>query len=531
MKTLITAPRRKSKMIMMMIAAMLMAFASMAQLPDCSSGSIVYGLFSPNNPPSGSDSTEIRTISTATGAIGALIGSRRYYITKDDGTGTISYGSAALGVDAVTNRFYMMTQMVGSPSPKDIITINPVAPTATGIVIASTPAALDNYHFVKMAVSPSGIGYAIGVHRDSSTAAATFNPLIRFSTCGALPVANCANGTVLTLGYLPNTPASYKQHVYNGDIAFDWNGNLYFLSASFEKVGTKSKYTNARLFRIKAADIPSVAGVGVIPMTFLADYTILDSTGVSGIALDNTGKMYLSVKRFTNNDPTAAYVSQFYSSPSYGSATLMAGFAPIPANTAISDLASCNFPTGVLSSLKLELSSRYSNGSVSLKWEVDNDDRVLYYELQRGNDENEFETIAKIYPRNTQAMQSYSYTDGQTGSGTKFYRVREIIKNGNFRFYSNVSKINFTTKVSIIGRPKPNPFVNNFDFNIQLRSANNINLRLCDQSSRVVYQKRIAGQSGSNNVSIGGLSALKPGIYMIEITVDNEVVREKLIKQ
>src|SRR5437763_1262605 len=166
----------------------------------------------------------------------------------------------------------------------------------------------------------------------------------------------------------------YKQRIYNGDIAFDFQGNLYFLSCAFEPVGGKSKYTDARLFKIKASDIPSVAGAGTIPMTWIADYNIIDSTGVSGIALDNTGKMFLSVKRFVGNDPSAAFTSELYKSSILGTAAILVGLAPVPANTALSDLASCFFPNGVLAQDEINLSSNYVSGVVSLRWQVNDND-------------------------------------------------------------------------------------------------------------------------------------------------------------
>jgi hypothetical protein len=40
---------------------------------------------------------------------------------------------------------------------------------------------------------------------------------------------------------------------------------------------------------------------------FIADLQYNRQYGVSGIALDATGKMFFSVKRFANNDPSVAF--------------------------------------------------------------------------------------------------------------------------------------------------------------------------------------------------------------------------------
>jgi hypothetical protein len=46
-----------------------------------------------------------------------------------------------------------------------------------------------------------------------------------------------------------------------------------------------------------------------------------------------------------------------------------------------------------------------------------------------------------------------------------------------------------------------------------------------------VYQRNISGNTGENRISINGLDGLSRGVYMVEITVDEEIIREKLIKQ
>jgi len=58
-----------------------------------------------------------------------------------------------------------------------------------------------------------------------------------------------------------------------------------------------------------------------------------------------------------------------------------------------------------------------------------------------------------------------------------------------------------------------------------------VKVSVADQDGRIVYQKMIKGQTGSNKFSVANLSGLKPGVYLVEIRVEDEVIREKLIKQ
>jgi hypothetical protein len=188
---------------------------------------------------------ELRSVNLLTGAVGPLIGGHRYWVRKYDGTGLVTdnanyiYGSSALAIDFATSRFYVMTQM-SSTMPKDIMTINPLTGVMT--IIATLPASLDDYHFVKMSGhNNNGYIYAIGVIRDTNIVAAAgkFNPVIRFQTCGATPTAGCATASVQILGYLPQTaPTMNGWQLFNGDIAFDYSGNLFFATAAFERAGS-----------------------------------------------------------------------------------------------------------------------------------------------------------------------------------------------------------------------------------------------------------------------------------------------------
>lgn len=517
--------------VFLVVAILAFTEAAQAQLPNCTSGTTMYAIFNNIAGSTTADSTEIRPVDVSTGAVGALVGGRRYWIRKSNGS-TWYYGSAGLGVDMITNRFYVMTQM-STGMQKDIITINPVSGAQT--VIGSTPTSptsLNNYHFVKVAISPNGFGYAIGVHRDSTAAAATFNPLIRFTTCGAVPTTNCSS--IQLLGYLPSTGNMYKWLLFNGDIAFDITGNLYFATAAFERVGTITRYTDARLFRIDAADIPGSAGTGTIPMSFVAEYDGLDSTVINGIGLDAAGNMYLTTRRFlgVQSSPPPASVSELYSSPFPGVANNITPFAPITANFSVADLGSCYFPTTVLGLDRLKLQYKYESGHVNLKWETNRNKDVSYFEVQRSEDGNNFESIATVQVANAdEANASYAYADAQDGFGkNKFYRIRQVMRN-NAKLYTNVVNVAFNRKLNLVKALRPNPFTTQIEAMVSLKSAAPINVRLMDQNGRMVYNKTFTGRTGENVLNINGIGKLAPGVYIAELAVQDEVIREKVVRQ
>ena len=531
MKSLYRINQQTLRTTAVLLIALLSIISVNAQAIDCTSGTVMYGVFTNLNGSAFNDSTEFRAINYATGAVGPLMGNRKYHIFRTIG-GTNFYGASAMGVDCLTGRFYVNTQMPSGGGLKDIITVNPVTGTMT--TIATMASTLNGYHFVKMAISPSGVGYAIGVHRDSTTAASTCNPLIRFSTCGATPTAGCATASIVTLGYLPSTGLMYKWMLFNGDIAFDAVGNLYFATAAFARVNGIGRYTDSRLFKINASDIPAIAGTGTIPMSLVAEYDILDSTVVNGVAFDPAGTMYFSTRRFlgVQTSPAGPSVSEVYrNSGTLGSATNIATFGPVTANFSLGDLGSGFFPTGTLDANFAKLNGKYVAGASNLHWSVMNNTVVQYFEIQISNDGENFETIAKVNPINpTQSTMQYSYNDANTATGRKFYRVREVMSSG-VRYYSNVITLNVNSRIAFNTKPKPNPFISNLELDIHLESNSNVIINLFDQSGRVVKEQRFSGTRGDNTVTLSNLSTLAKGIYTVELKVDGQVLREKLVKQ
>src|SRR4030095_14764189 len=116
--------------------------------------------------------------------------------------------------------------------------------------------------------------------------------------------------------------------LFNGDIAFDAGGNLYFLTVGFARVNGNGRYTDARLFRISSANIPLVVGTGQIPLTLIADYNGLDSTVVNGIAFNMLGQMFFSTRVYSGpqNPPLPPFTNMIYRSSVPGTVAPLAGF-------------------------------------------------------------------------------------------------------------------------------------------------------------------------------------------------------------
>lgn len=535
----ISTPWKRSRIAAIILALICCAPAlGHAQLPDCSTGTVMYAIFNDSigSTSTANKSSEIRPVNYATGAIGSLMGGQKWQISKTI-SGTTYYGSAGTGVDLITKRFYAFTQMSGSGGAKDIVSINTVLPVTASsqVVIATTPTSLNKYHFVKVAVSPTGVGYAIGVAVDTTTFAANqANPIISFTTCGATATAGC--GTITLLGYIAPGTFMTQWDLFNGDIAFNNAGDLLFVTASYGKVGSSfGKYKDARLFKINKANIPTVAGTGTIPMTLMADYNTLDSTVINGIAMDPAGSMYIATRRYNGiqTNPPGTFKNELYKSSSVGLATLMPGFAPITTGYSIADLASCYFPTVVLKKQEFTLAGSVTSGNSNLGWEIEDNTDVNYFEIQRSEGTpDKFTTVNRLYATQTTADNAaYRFQDNVSSvEGAVFYRVRKVLDNG-MGIYSNIVTLYNGSEVHITAKPRPNPVVSNFDVDLQLRNAGNVTIRIIDANGRTVHQQSTNQPAGVSTVHVNDMSQIQPGIYIMELTAAGQSIKEKIVKR
>ena len=203
---------------------------------------------------------------------------------------------------------------------------------------------------------------------------------------------NCS--TITLLGYLSNALVITKNwHLFNGDIAFDNAGNLYFLTVGFADVAGNGRYCDARLLRIAAANIPNTPGTGSIPLSLLADYNGLDSTVVNGISFNLLGQMFFSTRTFNGPQnscpgcPTFNNVIFRSTAPGVG---ILPGFTNLLQEN---HERPCEL-TFRWAFYRCEITERMDESGTSWKWDVNMNNQVAYCEVQSSDDGN----VLKLLP-------------------------------------------------------------------------------------------------------------------------------------
>src|SRR5438874_11444174 len=80
----------------------------------------------------------------------------------------------------------------------------------------------------------------------------------------------------------------------------------------------------------------------------------------------------------------------------------------------------------------LDISAYRKTDHNLVEWKTANEFSTDHYEVERSNDGKVFQKAATVRSSNVSGIQSYSFIDAASLSGTVWYRVRSIDKNGEY---------------------------------------------------------------------------------------------------
>lgn len=158
------------------------------------------------------------------------------------------------------------------------------------------------------------------------------------------------------------------------------------------------------------------------------------------------------------------------------------------------------------------------------------------FELQRSADGINFSslifTASKSVNGNSNQPLAYSIADTKPFSGSGYYRLKQIDKDGKASM-SDIILIKGTksTKLELVG-VYPNPVVNNINVVLNAPKAGKITLVIADMTGKIIVSKSIIVNNGDNNLQLN-VADLSKGTYTIKaICIDGcETAFSKFVKQ
>ena len=170
------------------------------------------------------------------------------------------------------------------------------------------------------------------------------------------------------------------------------------------------------------------------------------------------------------------------------------------------------------------------NGDVKLNWSTATETNNQGFEIQRRNEESEYQKIGYV-PGNgtTTQVQNYSYVDSKVANDNYFYRLKQIDFDGTIE-YSNEIAVNVTIPLEFaLEQNYPNPFNPTTKIKYQLPKAGFVTLKVYDVlGEEIVTLVNEEKQTGNYEVNFDAKN-LSSGIYFYKLQAGDFVETRKMV--
>jgi calcineurin-like phosphoesterase family protein/Big-like domain-containing protein/purple acid phosphatase-like protein/type IX secretion system substrate protein len=177
-----------------------------------------------------------------------------------------------------------------------------------------------------------------------------------------------------------------------------------------------------------------------------------------------------------------------------------------------------NFPNGYVLPLDLLLFEVEARGDDAyLFWKTINEIGTSHFLVERSRDGKTFKSIGTVKTNNIKSsVNFYDFTDENPPLGMVYYRLKMYDLDGKFAF-SSIRNVYFGMVGSVINvTGYPNPTNGNYNLNIQSEKDEWINMRLYNQTGKLMLEKKISLESGAVNTSIS-MDGMGHGTYVIKL--------------
>ena len=147
---------------------------------------------------------------------------------------------------------------------------------------------------------------------------------------------------------------------------------------------------------------------------------------------------------------------------------------------------------------------------VQLNWSATDQQDVTSYIIEHSSNGTDFYAIGSV---NTVASGQYAFNAVTILSGTNFYRLKIIYKQGTY-VYSGIIKINAGTGQNSI---RPNPFTDKIILSLNSKVEEQAQVSIFDMAGKLMKRNSASLTKGFNQVILQDLSGLVKGVYVVTI--------------
>ncbi len=317
---------------------------------------------------------------------------------------------------------------------------------------------------------------------------------------------NNSSTAALDHGYVDGTGCINLLQLQKGT---SYGLTLILLGANREQIRVWIDYDNDGAFDNAAEQILYVNN---IPSAVSGFDTVTTSFTVPSTAVENVAlRLRLTEELSTIYDPSFAISSACYN-PTYGQAE--------------------DYPL-YISAAALPVVLEYFRGSYlanasRLQWKSASELNLEKYEVESSADGQSFSVIGTVAAENNSNGGIYNYTDRQSFTGNKFYRLKMIDKDGAYK-YSQIVVLQNNGQADM-GTWVLNPFHDYLDISIGRTSRQNIRLNLFDATGKLILKKNLPPDQDKFHIDLSSRN-LSNGVYILDMEIEGVHEIRKIVRQ
>ena len=175
----------------------------------------------------------------------------------------------------------------------------------------------------------------------------------------------------------------------------------------------------------------------------------------------------------------------------------------------------------------------YTSNKVTLSWSTATEINTDHFEIERSINARTFSHVGTVKATgNSSSTLEYSYNDNVAGlSGTIYYRLKSVDKNGAFN-YSNIKSVVVNSTKNLITNIYPNPVSAGHTIKINYTSiqSSNVTVEMISILGKKVYTTVLPVNEGSNTLSLSA-GHLPSGLYYVSVTINGAIQRMPVVIQ
>lgn len=189
---------------------------------------------------------------------------------------------------------------------------------------------------------------------------------------------------------------------------------------------------------------------------------------------------------------------------------------------------SCVSCSSVLPLTWLSFDATTTQNTILLKWITHQEINTSHFEIEYSKNGIDYQILATVQANNTISKNEYSYTHTNVSRTNKYYRIKQIDKDGKFS-YSKIIAVKIenldTDKPSFITNIFPNPAKDQLLITFQIPINTNVLCQLIDLQGRVQQQYQF---DNIETKLILPLPKMLAGLYILHITTTAFAEKHKL---